>query len=110
MTFDLTDDEKVALTGLLRRTIDEDRYPPSPPWAPLKAILAKLEPWVAATQRELLRRALSLEPLSRREAAMTMPPANHGYLHLVSALPLQPFVKVVHSRDGIDFAIIDGGL
>jgi len=44
MTLDLTDDEKLALTALLRRTIDSDRYPLSPRLAPLKAILAKLEP------------------------------------------------------------------
>ena len=40
MTLDLTDDEKLALTALLRRIIDEDRYPLSPRLAPLKAILA----------------------------------------------------------------------
>ena len=44
MTLDLTDDETVALVALLRRAIDEDRYPLSPRLAPLKAILAKLDP------------------------------------------------------------------
>jgi hypothetical protein len=44
MTPDLTDDETVALAGLLRRTIDENRYPLSPRLAPLKTILATLEP------------------------------------------------------------------
>jgi hypothetical protein len=44
MTLDLTDDETAALAQLLRRTIDEDRYPLSPRLAPLEAILAKLEP------------------------------------------------------------------
>jgi hypothetical protein len=39
MTLDLTDDETAALTQLLRRTIDEDRYPLSPRLAPLRAIL-----------------------------------------------------------------------
>ncbi len=43
MTLDLTDDETAALARLLRRTIDEDRYPLSPRLAPLKAILAKLD-------------------------------------------------------------------
>jgi hypothetical protein len=41
---DLTDDETRALIQFLRRTIDEYRYPLSPRLAPLKAILAKLEP------------------------------------------------------------------
>jgi len=44
MTFDLSDDEKLALTALLKRTIEEDRYPLSPRLHPLKAILAKLKP------------------------------------------------------------------
>jgi hypothetical protein len=44
MTLDLTDDEKVALVRLLRRAIDEARYPLSPRLDPLKAILAKLDP------------------------------------------------------------------
>jgi hypothetical protein len=44
MTLDLTDDETAALARLLRHTIDEARYPLSPRLAPLKAILAKLEP------------------------------------------------------------------
>jgi hypothetical protein len=44
MKLDLTDDEKLALIRLLRRTIDEDRYPLSPRVAPLKAVLAKLDP------------------------------------------------------------------
>src|SRR5271156_4752703 len=44
MLLDLTDDETLALTRLLRRAIEDDRYPLSPGLAPLKAILAKLEP------------------------------------------------------------------
>jgi hypothetical protein len=44
MTLDLTDEEKLALIRLLRRTIDDERYPLSPRLAPLKAILAKLDP------------------------------------------------------------------
>jgi hypothetical protein len=43
MNLDLTDDETTALAQLLRRTIDEYRYPLSPRLAPLKAILAKLD-------------------------------------------------------------------
>jgi hypothetical protein len=43
MTLDLADDEKDALAELLRRTIDEDRFPMSPRLAPLKAILSKIE-------------------------------------------------------------------
>jgi hypothetical protein len=44
MTLDLTDDEGAALAQLRRRTIEEDGYPLSPRLAPLKAILAKLDP------------------------------------------------------------------
>jgi hypothetical protein len=44
MTLDLTDEEQAALIELLRRAIDEARYPLSPRLDPLKAILAKLEP------------------------------------------------------------------
>ena len=40
----LTEDEKVALRALLRRTIDDDRYPLSPRIRRLGGILAKLEP------------------------------------------------------------------
>jgi hypothetical protein len=44
MTLDLTDDEALALAQLLRRTIDDDRYPMTPRLAPFKAISAKLDP------------------------------------------------------------------
>jgi hypothetical protein len=44
MNLDLTDAETAALIRLLRDTIDGDRYPLSPRLAPLKAILAKIEP------------------------------------------------------------------
>jgi hypothetical protein len=44
MTLDLTDDETRALAQLVRRAIDDDRYPLSPRVVHLKAILAKLEP------------------------------------------------------------------
>ena len=38
------DEEKLGLVDLLKRTIDEDRYPLSPRILTFKAILAKLEP------------------------------------------------------------------
>ncbi len=44
MTLDLTYDEERALIALLRRTLDEARFPYSPRLDPLKAILAKLDP------------------------------------------------------------------
>jgi hypothetical protein len=44
MTLELTDEEYLALVRLLRRSIDEDRFPLAPRHAPIKAILAKLEP------------------------------------------------------------------
>ena len=42
--FDLTDDEMQILTRLVRRAIDDDRYPMAPRLDPLKALLAKLDP------------------------------------------------------------------
>jgi hypothetical protein len=39
MMLDLTEEETEALTRLLRRTIDDDRYPLSPRIQTLKAIL-----------------------------------------------------------------------
>ena len=42
--FDLTEDEAETLIRLVRRAIDDDRYPMAPRLDPLKAILAKLEP------------------------------------------------------------------
>jgi hypothetical protein len=44
MMLDLSDRETDALAGLLRRTIDDDRYPLSPRVQTLKAILAKIQP------------------------------------------------------------------
>ena len=44
MMLDLTEEETVALARLLRRTIDDDRYPFSPRNRTLRAILAKLRP------------------------------------------------------------------
>jgi hypothetical protein len=41
---DLTDDEKRALIALLRETLEYARFPLAPRLAPLKAILAKLDP------------------------------------------------------------------
>jgi hypothetical protein len=43
-TLVLTPEERAALIGLLRRTLDEARYPFSHRYDPLKAILAKLDP------------------------------------------------------------------
>ena len=40
----LTDDEKTALLALLKRTINDDRYPLSPRIRTLRDILAKLQP------------------------------------------------------------------
>ena len=40
----LSDDEKLALAALLKRTIDEDHYPLSPRVLTWKAIFAKLAP------------------------------------------------------------------
>jgi hypothetical protein len=40
----LTAEERAALIGLLRRALDEARYPLSRRYDPIKAILAKLDP------------------------------------------------------------------
>jgi hypothetical protein len=53
----LTAEERAALIGLLRRALDEARYPFSRRYDPIKAILAKLEPPVP--------RAEPLPPLRR---------------------------------------------
>jgi hypothetical protein len=44
MILDLTDEESDALARLLRRTIDDDRYPLSPRIQLFQAILAKIRP------------------------------------------------------------------
>jgi hypothetical protein len=44
MTLDLSDAETDALATLLRRAIDDDRYPLSPRIQMLKAILGKIRP------------------------------------------------------------------
>jgi hypothetical protein len=44
MKLDLTDDEARSLATYLRSTIENARYPLSPRLAPLRAILAKLDP------------------------------------------------------------------
>jgi hypothetical protein len=44
LTLALTAEEREALIGLLRRAIDEARYPFSHRYDPIKAILAKLDP------------------------------------------------------------------
>jgi hypothetical protein len=49
MHLELSDEETLALTAELKRTINEDRNPLSPRVQTLKAILAKLEPPPAVT-------------------------------------------------------------
>jgi hypothetical protein len=44
MTLDLSDPETDALATLLRRTIDDDRFPLSPRIQTFKAILGKIRP------------------------------------------------------------------
>ena len=39
----LTDDELAAVTALIRRTIEEDRFPHAPRLDPLRAALGKFE-------------------------------------------------------------------
>ena len=49
-TFNLTDDERTALVALLRRTLDQARYPLAPRWDVLRAILDKLDPPAPPTE------------------------------------------------------------
>jgi hypothetical protein len=44
VVLDLSDVETAAVTRLLRRTIDDDRYPLSPRIQLLKGIIAKIRP------------------------------------------------------------------
>src|SRR5260370_42166001 len=55
----LTDEETDALARLLSRTIEDDRYPPSPRIRTLKSILAKIRPEPA---REPLPANTSMKP------------------------------------------------
>lgn len=55
MTLDLTDDEAVALVRCLRHAIEDDRFLLSPRLAPLRAILAKLDPPAAKAEARPLR-------------------------------------------------------
>ena len=66
MMLDLTDEETEALASLLRRTIDDDRYPLSPRIQILKGILAKIRPEPA---REPLPRLKHYEPPRARRRA-----------------------------------------
>ena len=80
MTLDLTDDETRALVRLLRRAIDEARYPLSPRLDPLKTILAKLDP--PAPQPEPLPplkpdREVASRSIDARSASVGMRPT-HG--------------------------------
>jgi hypothetical protein len=58
----LTDVEKRALIALLKRTIDEARFPYSPQLAPLKVILAKLVPPVPRPEPRPVRAGLGPQP------------------------------------------------
>jgi hypothetical protein len=53
-TIDLTDAEHAAVTALIRRAIEEDRFPRAPRLDPLRSALAKLDPAAAAALRRPL--------------------------------------------------------
>jgi hypothetical protein len=53
-TIDLTDAEHAALVTLIRRAIEEDRFPRAPRLDPLRTALAKLDPAAAAALRRPL--------------------------------------------------------
>jgi hypothetical protein len=75
MILDLTDEETDALAGLLRRTIDDDRYLLSPRIQTLKAVLAKLpepRPRALATNAPAANTIISLLcPASPRNRSKT---------------------------------------
>jgi hypothetical protein len=66
MTLELSDDEPAALAQLLRRTINDDPYPLSPQLAPLKVILAKLDPPLPHPGEPLPPLPISAAPKHRR--------------------------------------------
>ena len=53
-TIDLTDAEHTALVALIKRAIEDDRFPRAPRLDPLRSALAKLDPPVAAALRRPL--------------------------------------------------------
>jgi hypothetical protein len=50
-TIDLTDAEHAAITALIKRAIEQDRFPRAPRLDPLRSALAKLDPAAAAALR-----------------------------------------------------------
>jgi hypothetical protein len=53
-TIALTNAEHAAVTALIRRAIEEGRFPRAPRLDPLRSALAKLDPAAAAALRRLL--------------------------------------------------------
>jgi hypothetical protein len=53
-TIDLTDAEHTALVALIKRAIEDDRFPRAPRLDPLRSALAKLDPAAAAALRRPL--------------------------------------------------------
>jgi hypothetical protein len=72
MTLDLTDDEARSLATYLCRAIDEDRFPLSPRLAPLRAILAKLDPPAARPELPPPVKAYTAPSAARPASAMGM--------------------------------------
>jgi hypothetical protein len=53
-TIDFTDAEHAAITALIKRAIEEDRFPRAPRLDPPRTALSKLDPAVAASLRRPL--------------------------------------------------------
>jgi hypothetical protein len=86
MILDLTDEETDALARLLRRTIDDDRYPLSPRAQTLKA--KRYAPPRATTARRR-RSALTLNPEPGSPMTLGSAAATHMRFHRVIArLPI----------------------
>ena len=62
-TIDLTDDELAAITAVIRRAIEEDKFPRAPRLEPLRSALAKLECGSSGAQAARWRPKTPSQPL-----------------------------------------------
>jgi hypothetical protein len=68
-TIDLTDAEHAAMTTLIRRAIEGDKFPQAPRLEPLRAALAKLFPAAAALRHpQAAKNAKSASPTQPKTA------------------------------------------
>jgi hypothetical protein len=65
-TINLTDDEYAAVTAVIRRAIEDDRFPRAPSLDPLRAALAKLDAAAKVTPEPRLPKTPPGGPGSKR--------------------------------------------